>query len=86
MSGFSNHWKFVEEISAPFKEKPKVTPSPKKSNIFEDETFDLPNDMLDIQAELEAKFDELFGSDNDDDDDDDDFYEYDDFDWEDDDD
>lgn len=80
MSSFSKHWKFVEEISAPFREKPKSASSPQKSNVLETEQ----SEFSDIQRELEAKFDELFGEcdfDDDDDDDDDNGYNYDDSDF-----
>lgn len=62
MSGFRKHWEFVKEISAPLR-KPEPKPIQRKNyDIFDDDDFDL-------KAELEAKFDELFGTLEDDDDD-----------------
>lgn len=62
MSSFSRHWEFVKEISAPLRKPEPKLERPKIRDIFEDD--------FDIQAELEAKFDELFGSIDDDDDED----------------
>ncbi len=62
MSGFSKHWEFVKEISAPLKK-----PEP-KFDIFDWDDVDKDDDF-DLQAELDAKFEELFGTLEDDDDD-----------------
>lgn len=60
MSNISKHQKFIKEIQAPLRQVKKETR--KKIALFDDaeddddETFD-----IELQKELENKFDELFG-------------------------
>lgn len=61
MSNFIKHQKFIEEIQASLRQDSKK--AKRKSSLFDDEEDD--DDVqfdIELQKELERKFNELFGS------------------------
>lgn len=60
------HDAFIREIRSPLIEEPPQVPNKKRRKRKPSDSDDI-QDMLDIQRELERKFDELFGCEDDDD-------------------
>lgn len=59
------HEAFIREIRSLLTEEPPQVPNKKRRNRKHSDSDDI-QDMLDIQRELERKFDELFGCEDDD--------------------
>lgn len=59
------HEAFIREIRSPLIEEPPQAPNKKRKKRKPSDSDDI-QDMLDIQRELERKFDELFGCEDDD--------------------